>query len=278
MIRRWDKSKPPTGPFALNRDAPQAQGLVAWYPMGGPSGRGLAQDLAGQARARTLSGTVGGITLGDMGQPAQTLVSASSQFVGGTDIPVSAFPLSISAWFRPATAHSGTVAGLNNGDLSRKLLFCYSGSTIRAFTSNGAGSASAFPASTGSYTTGKWTHGAAVFASSTSTSVYRDGNNKTTDTTAVDFGSPVSIRIGHDGNSVPGSNYFNGDVGEVGFWAVALGDDLVWRLYDPGTRYELWYPLRSRKWMVSAGGGSTGAVSLIHGLTRPNLTSGRLVA
>lgn len=278
MIRRWDKSKPPTGPFALNRDAPQAQGLVAWYPMGGPSGRGLAQDLAGQARARTLSGTVGGITLGDMGQPAQTLVSASSQFVGGTDIPVSAFPLSISAWFRPATAHSGTVAGLNNGDPSRKLLFCYSDGTIRAFTSNASGSASAFPASTGSYTTGKWTHGAVVFASSTSTSVYRDGKNKTTNTTAVDFGSPVSIRIGHDGNSVPGSNYFNGDVGEVGFWAVALGDDLVWRLYDPGTRYELWYPLRSRKWMVSAGGGSTGAVSLIHGLTRANLTSGRLVA
>ncbi len=29
---------------------------------------------------------------------------------------------------------------------------------------------------------------------------------------------------------------------------------------------------------VLAGGGSTGAVSLIHGLTRPNLTSGRLVA
>ncbi len=34
-----------------------------------------------------------------------------------------------------------------------------------------------------------------------------------------------------------------------------------------------------RIWVpMSAGGGSTGAVSLIHGLTRPNLTSGRLVA
>ncbi len=99
MIRRWDKSKPPTGPFALNRDCPQAQGLVAWWPMGG-AGVGYAQDLAGITHASP--GTIASaMTLGDDGRPALSLVQASNQYLVAATCPVSAVPLTLTSWARP---------------------------------------------------------------------------------------------------------------------------------------------------------------------------------
>jgi len=256
MYRIWDKSKPPNGPFALNRDAPQARGLVSWYPMGGANGKGLAYDLAGH---KHLTGTANGVTLGNDGRPMQTFVAASSQFLSSTSVPTSAFPLTIAAWARPATVHNGSIAGLGRNAAGlgpgRKLIYAHSAGNIRAYSENDSATG-VFPVSAGSYTAGEWLHACGVFASSTSTSAYRNGANKTTLTTAVTFGTPDKTRIADDNTA---SNYFDGDVGETGFWNVALDDSLVWRLYDPGTRYELWYPLRSRKWMVSAGGGSYSA-------------------
>ena len=70
MERRWDKSKPPRGPFALNRDCPQAVGLVAWYPMGGVTGPKFIADHVGKAHL-TL-GTQGTMTRGVVGDPVQS--------------------------------------------------------------------------------------------------------------------------------------------------------------------------------------------------------------
>lgn len=243
MLRAWDKSKPPTGPFSLNRDCPQAQGLVAWYPMGGPSARGVVFDIAGAAH---LSGTVNAMTLGDAGQPATTFVSASTQFLSVSSVPASAYPLTIAAWARPATVHSGCIAGIGRSagaaTPGRKLIFAHSAGNIRAYNENDSAS-SVFPISSGSYAAGGWVHAAGVFDSS-NTTAFRNGANKAS-LTSPTFGTPDKTRIGHD---VSTGNYFDGDVGETGFWSVALSDNLVYRLYDRSTRYELWYPLRSRKW------------------------------
>lgn len=253
VIRRWDKSKPPTGPFALNRDCPQAVGLVCWYPQGGPSGKNNSFDLAGKYH---LSGTNSAATRGDAGQPALTFASASSNALSVSSLPVSTFPLTLAAWARPATAHNGSAFGLASASgasgFGRKLLYFHPDGTVRLYSQNDS-SGSIFISATGGYTTGQWTHGAAVFASSTDYRIFRAGGNKTTSSSSNAFGTPTRVDMGDDNT---GGNYFNGDIGECGIWNVALSDDLVARLYDPGTRFELWYPLRSRKWFTQGAGAS----------------------
>lgn len=248
VIRRWDKSKPPTGPFALNRDCPQAVGLVCWYPQGGPSGKNNSFDFANKYH---LSGTNSAATLGDAGQPALTFASASSHTISNSNNPFSTFPLTIAGWARPLSASAaGTCIGLASvsgaSGYGRKLLFFHSNGTVRLYSQNDS-SGGLFVSATGGYTAGQWTHGAAVFAATSDYRIYRNGANKSTSSSSNAFGTPTRVHIGDDNT---GGNYFNGDIGECGIWNVALSDDLVARLYDPGTRFELWYPLRSRKWFT----------------------------
>jgi hypothetical protein len=251
-VRIWDKSRLPTGPFALNLDCPQAQGLVAWYPMGGATSRNYAADLAGKKHA---SGTSTAATFDPIGAPALSFTAASSDGLGSVESPTLSYPLTIAAWFRPRTAHSGTVAALasNTGasGTGRKLLYCHSDGSIRLYNQEDSG-VSTFPATSGSYTAGQIVHGAAVFAGGADFIVYRNAGNVGTSTTSVSFGTPDRIRIGDDNT---GGNFFNGDVGEVGFWLAALSVDTLKRINDPGTKYELWYPLRSRKWFSAPSAG-----------------------
>ena len=262
-IRRWDTSRPPSGPFALNRDAPQARGLVAWWPMGNRTSRGVAIDEAG---LRNLTGSTNAMSIGIDRQPAQSLSSASSHGIGIVSLPVTAFPLTLAAWCRPATTHAGNVLGLasNTGaaGYGRKLLFCHSDGTVRGFSQDDT--TGEFKASaTGTYTAGQWMHAATVFAASNDNRTYRNGANKGTSSTNRGWGTLADrTRIGDDNS---GGNFFNGDIGECGIWNVVLDDSLIWRLYDPGTRFELWYPLRSRKWiwMPLGSGGQTVAITQV---------------
>jgi hypothetical protein len=261
MHRRWDKSKPPTGPFTLNKDAPQAQGLVAWYPMGMVSGTSFVPDLSGSAHLLTGTAAASSMAIGDAGQTALTFVSASTQGLAVVQNPISAFPISFAAWAKPVALASGNIIGVT-GDTSagmgRKLLFLHSTGEVRGYSQDNA--AGEFKASsTGSYVAGKWVHAATVYAASNDNRTYRDGANKGTSSTNRAWGTTDRITLGYDATT--GGNYFNGDIGESAIWNVALDDSLVYRLYNPATRFELWYPLRSRKWINIAASGSTGIVA-----------------
>ncbi len=279
MIRRWDKSKPPTGPFTLNLDAPQAQGLVAWWPMGGASGKVFVPDLTG--KHHLAPGTApGGVTLGSDGRPALSFVAASSQYLTVGTAPVDAVPLTLTAWGKADSSHQTPIyiGGVANDNFFRIVLVS---GKVRANCSTLTGPTQANAITSASYTTGAWQLFGATFASTGSRTVYLNGGNAVSETATTIAPTAVNTRV-FLGTAITVADAilqpWNGDLGEAGVWNVALSADMHARLYNEGTRFELWYPLRSRKWMVSAGGGSTGAVSLIHGLTRPNLTSGRLVA
>lgn len=163
--------------------------------------------------------------------------------------------MTLAAWAKPSTAHVGVILGLGASDgvagNNRKVLYWNSDSTIHM--RNQVSGSSADIAASGTGTAGSWLHGAAVFAGSTDYRVFRNGANKNTSSTSISWGSPSNTLIGYDNAA---TTYFNGDVGECGIWSVALDDGMVWRLYDPGTRFELWYPLRSRKWFTQASGSS----------------------
>ena len=261
-IRRWDTSRPPSGPFALNRDAPQARGLVAWWPMGNRTSRGVAIDEAGTLN---LSGSTNAMAIGPDGRPAQSLSSASSHSLSSSTMAVSGFPMTLAAWVRPATAHVGVIMGLGSSDgaagNNRKVLYWNSDSTIHM--RNQVSGSSADIAASGTGSAGTWLHGAAVFAGSTDYRVFRNGANKNTSSTSISWGSPVNTLIGYDNAS---TTYFNGDVGECGIWNATLSDDIIARLHDQATRYELWYPLRSRKWMWMplGSGAQTVAISQVN--------------
>lgn len=268
MSRFWDKSKPPRGPFAFNRDCPQAGGMLCWYPHG-LSGRTYVPDMLGSLH---LAGSSGVPTRSWDGAPAVSLASGSSQSFSSSTLPVTGFPMTLAAWARPATAHVGVIMGLGASDgasgNNRKVLYWNSDSTIH-MRNQVAGSAADIAAA-GAGSAGAWLHGAAVFAGSNDYRVFRNGANKNTSSTSISWGSPVNTLIGYD-NAV--TTYFNGDVGECAIWNVALSDDLVWRLYDPSTRFELWYPLRSRKWFSAPAGGSTLNATLVEAAAGADILS-----
>lgn len=253
MIRRWDKSKPPTGPFALNLDCPQARGLVAWYPMG-MAGKNYAADLAGNNHAG-LGTAASAMTLGDDGRPALSLVAASNQYLAVPTCPKSAVPLTLTAWAKPPSGTQTVIYVGATGGTRPEENFCrivlVSG-YVRANFGGAGPQANAI--TTVAYTAGAWSLFSASFTANNSRTVYLNGANAVTETTSITPGASFSrIRLGVAiTTSEALLQPLNGDLGECGIWDVSLDASMHARLYSPATRFELWYPLRSRKWISIA--------------------------
>jgi hypothetical protein len=75
--------------------------------------------------------------------------------------------------------------------------------------------------------TGTWNHGCAVFASTTSRTVYLNGTAATTDTTAIAEGANTLLTIGTRYAASTKIDWFPGSIGEVGYWNVALTQDEI---------------------------------------------------
>lgn len=154
---------------------------------------------------------------------ARNFERASSQRLVNAGAPVTAYPLTMACWFRASEALNNKYL-ISIGDsaaLSWFGLEATSSETVQAEAAD-AGLVRTATA-TGNFSIDTWTHAAAVFASSTSRSAYRDGTNKATDTynwipTGLD---KVSIGVR---NSSAYENYFSGDIAEAAIWDVALTD------------------------------------------------------
>lgn len=258
-MRVWDKSKPPLGPFTLNKDAQQAQGLVAWYPMGG-IGNLWVPDYRGEAHL-TL-GTQPTPTVGQSGAPGLAPASARSQYSEGVITAASALPLTLAAWL--VTTSTGTVGvpiciGTNGGNARIQIQKDQTSRVVGAATVDAAGAGNTIQYTTGlgSYVDNVEFHAAAVYTSSTSRQAFLNGVGSAVDTTAVTASGMNRIILGGRRNSTNVGAFWGGQIGEVGVWNFALGAADVAGLADPGSRFELWYPLRNRKWFsAGAVGGS----------------------
>ena len=255
MYRIWDRSKPPRGPYTLNRDAWQAQGLVCWYPMG-PEAKGVVYDRLGKNHFDTVTAVTA--TLNDAGSPALVFSNASNSILQSSVVPVYAAPLTVAMWARKDTASDISGYGLASfGDYTlgsgspRRFQFDTYGGDVR-WLSVGA---SAGAATKSGIVSGKWHHMMGVEISTTSRYAVLDGVAGTQDTTsATPGGTQNRFVFGAIFDLGTNQGFFSGHIGEVCVWSKSQYTDRA-AIASPGERFALWYPLRSRKWFSAPAAG-----------------------
>jgi hypothetical protein len=263
VIRRWDRSRPPTGPYTLNRDDWRAQALVCWYPMG-PTAPGYVYDGAGQNHFQTVT-AVSPVT-GLNGEQVLAFANGSSSVLQSATVPVYAAPLTVACWARKTTAADTVGHGLSSfgdytratADGARRFQFDTYGGDVRWL----AVGASAGVATKSGISSGRWHHMAGVEVSTTSRYACLDGVAGTQNTTsATPGGTQNRFTIGSIFDAGTNQGHFSGQIGEFAVWSISQYDRRQ-DLADPGQRYALWYPLRSRKWMWMPLGGAAWTVSI----------------
>ena len=152
---------------------------------------------------------------------ARTLVAASSQYLQHNAAVVAAEPLTMAAWFNPASIGNNVILAVSTeGGVDRWQLQIAAPAAVHALLASPLGSSSG---NAGTPTAGAWQHGAAVFASSTSRTAYYNGTPGTTDTVSVAVNGGVANRtnIGARFNTAIGG-FWDGGLAEAAIWNVAL--------------------------------------------------------
>lgn len=153
---------------------------------------------------------------------AYDFTAASSQFISGTLGSSTTTPITIAAWFRTSSTTNVALGAFETGVTARHNVFIIgSGGGVNAGSVNSAGSAGSATSTTG-FTSGAWSHAAAVYTSATSRTAYCNGTGASTNTTNIDPGSVSLLKIGaRTTGSVTGA-FFQGSIAEFGVWNIAL--------------------------------------------------------
>lgn len=159
--------------------------------------------------------------------------NGSSDYARNANGIVTAAPLTFSCWgyWASATVTQNTMMGLYNsaGTQARNLFSIVTTPTAATTASIGANTAdgTSLSASTFSATSvaiNTWYHFGAVFASSTSRTMYFRGSAATTNTTSRTPSGIDRFSIGREDNAAA-NRYLNGGLAEVGVWSAALSSD-----------------------------------------------------
>lgn len=191
-------------------------------------------------------------TIGHDGRPGFTFAAGSSQRLSNTAASaLSALPITMACWARPTdNAITSSLIYLGNtANTDKQIGLDISGTEandpLRAWSGTTSSKAN-------NPTFGKWSHFAGVFSSTSSWTAHI---NAVAGTTATSGGSNGVGNTRLDVGSLfrsdfaSGVNFHTGDIGEIQIYNVAVAQSILARLADPATAYELWYPLRSRKWI-----------------------------
>jgi hypothetical protein len=228
---RTFRSVRPQGSFALNASSGQAQGLMLWATTTGP----FLQDLAQFAPSTYSSGfprSIGSLVGG--------LATDFSVVGGHFDIQNFQGPslLTVSAWVRaPAGAPSwSAILECNRGGLGDFGLWKSGNGAFYHFRWGTGAAASDF----GTFTASEYVHLAGTF-DGTNARAYQNG--------LLTFGptassrTPITDLLTIGGNT--GGEGWGGTISDVRVYNRALTDTEVWGLYDPVTRWDLyWQPAK----------------------------------
>lgn len=244
MIRRWDRSKPPRGPFTLNRDSPLAQGIVAWWPAFVHSG--FVPDLSNSGNS-VAGGS--GVTMA-VGQRGERLLSFAGAGLLSGPAPVTAPPLSLTCRCVPTVSQTSVPLSLDKASdgaaVNYFFLVLVAGPGAVRMQSGGQ-----IAVSTTNYVVGQLTNIVGVEVASNSRRVYLNGGSKGTDTASATPSGINEIAFGQYLGS-GGSLQFTGTIGECAVYNRALTDGEALRHSDPGLMFELFYPLRGKRWISIA--------------------------
>lgn len=254
----WDKGRP-TGPFTLNKDCAQAQGLKAWWPMWERGG--YVHDWSNNLYTLTPNGGV--VWKADQNQTTTDnatrrshgvvpyFASASSQYLQYAGAVVSAEPLTLASWCLVddvTNNYTPLSIGANAGTARHQITIFATGALLRA-TSVSAAGVSADADASRLYRPNEWLHAVAVFAGAADRRIYFNGGAKGTNTTSITVSGLDRTTIGARYNGGALGAFLNGRVSDSRIYSKAVADVEVLALFDPATRWSLYYPLGRKSWM-----------------------------
>ena len=256
----------PNGPPMLNAGSPQTNGLLSWWPFGPPYGQALREMVAGRFGATTnfgasttsgwVSSPTGGLGLRYDG--ANDYVAVSAPLVLYNYIQNSmVFSLAFWAQFNALTTRQG-VMGNTAVSAERGSCVIYE---YGVGAGNGAIRFIAFRGSAGNWVYDARTagdsiipdvhpHHVAIVGTGTACEFYVDGVSRSVTTitafTSLSTGdSTRNLLLGGINAASPPSLPFASTLLDVRIWSRRLSPADVWALYDPATRWDLyWQPGR----------------------------------
>ena len=239
---RAARGQRPNGPPILNRDSPQAQALASWWPLTEP---GIVRDV--------VTGSIAALApaVSVVGEPTLGL-SQSNAYAdpfASLGLPSIAPPWTAAVWFRRIagsgagviTAQLGTVDGLRAAQYG-------SPAENVGITAGGTNLYVGYSAPTTRAALLTW-----VQPASGDLMVYADGVSVGT----MAAGGPSLHR-----GSIYNVDYIAhayaalGWLGDLRMWTRAFTPSEVWALYDPATRWDLYWQ-RRRTFFIPAGGGGS---------------------
>lgn len=159
------------------------------------------------------------------GHAGRSFVRASNQFIECSTASVTAYPITLSGWFKTddLTVNQVVVANATSGTGVGVYLIVRgvtAGDPLSATDYDGSTSAQAN--SGGSLSTNTWYHGGAVFNGASSRDVFLNGT-KTSNTTTTSTNLAGTDRT-NIGALISTNSHFSGNLAEIAIWNVALTD------------------------------------------------------
>jgi hypothetical protein len=244
--------RPPAGPYSLNKESPQTRGLVAWWPLGEGNLAGY-QDYVQDSFPFTPTGCTIGTGPGGLAPS----FGAATDRLQVEAAPSSVLPLSMAAWFFPtavpATVTSSLVCVQSTAADTYLTMGLSTTPNAVGFSSVAATVVSAVGAK--AVPLNVWSHMVAVFTSTTLRAVFFNGSDKGTNATSSAPTALTRTTVGLK-NTTATARPHTGRIADVRIWNVALTDDEVWDLYDPQTRWDLYYPIGKKTFSFGGAGGT----------------------
>lgn len=258
--RSWKSAPFPHGPFELNRNSPQAKGLVAWWPTLASVGNTL-RDLAGRGYNGVFTGTVADPTLvrGVMGAALYFDKANDYLVVGPSGLSNGWQAISLSVWFRlwrfsDSDDYSGILynsTAASDTQMAGLSLHTAASALLRFDVGNGTTYRSVH--TSGGVTVGPWYHAAGVWRSGDPPKIYLNGVG-TTGSSSLSGSLTVASAYYLGWDAVRAIRKLPGYIAEARIYDCVLSDSQVWQLWDPATRWDLYLPIQ-RFWAVKAPAG-----------------------
>ena len=245
--------KPPTGAFTLNRDSPQAKGLVGWWPPLATRSSGILKDSMNRFDG-TLESAVTWAINGELGFGLDlhgTYLNNRVSFGDRDEYTSDEF--TVGGWFLWRGISEGAWANyIGKGTyLAGEFSAIWQASSNNRLYLNGTQVVSAATVPTA----GAVSHQVYVYSRAQNyAKIYLNGREVGTaayNTAITNTASVFQLNTG-PGLSTWG---FNGIAGDTRFYNCALTAPEIYQLFAPETRYDLYLPAAPRFWSVPAAGG-----------------------